>query len=162
MNGLPVKARNRIRIKLGTEFGAGAAASVTNRLRSLDTRPRRSSSLIIQASSSSQVMLANSPGSPTFWRSMHRSCFFPIAQARDWLRCPHSGVRRRPCGKYQLWAFRQNPAFKMNALWASDNLAAFVALRSSSREIGAENSSQKRSNLAASDQYLARQREIIE
>ena len=38
----------------------------------------------------------------------------------------------------------------MNAFWAPENFDAFVALGSSSREIKAENSSQKRSSLAGS------------
>jgi hypothetical protein len=35
------------------------------------------------------------------------------------------------------------PCFKMNAFWASENFEALIVLRSSSREIGAENSNSK-------------------
>ena len=40
----------------------------------------------------------------------------------------------------------------MNAFWASENREAFIVIRSSQPGISTENSSQKRSSFAASDQ----------
>jgi hypothetical protein len=46
------------------------------------------------------------------------------------------------------------PCLRINAFWAPENLEAFIALRSSQPGIAAENSIQKRSSFAVSEQRV--------